>query len=54
VTLKDLQGPKKDWNNNQWLKHSQIMFHSPWISEEEREYWKDKINDLNTKKDAFL
>ena len=46
MSLKDYIGPKtprKDWTNEQWLEHAQTMVHSPWISEDDREYWKHKI-----------
>tara|TARA_Y100000590_G_scaffold331266_1_gene376416 strand:- start:289 stop:435 length:147 start_codon:yes stop_codon:yes gene_type:complete len=46
MTLKDYLGPKKDWNNEKWLKHAHIMVHSPWIDDAEREYWRDKIKEL--------
>ncbi len=39
--------PQKDWTNEHWLQHSHIMVHSPWIDEEEREYWRDKIKELS-------
>ena len=38
--------PRKDWTNDHWLQHANIMVHSPWIDEDEREYWKDKIKEL--------
>ena len=40
------QQPRKDWNKDKWLQHAYVMVHSPWISEEDREYWKDKIKEL--------
>ena len=46
MTLRDHMGPKKDWTNDHWLKHAHVMVHSPWIDEDEREYWKDKIKEL--------
>ena len=45
--LKDYLGPKKDWNNSQWLEYAQIQKHNPWISDEDREYWEDKIKELS-------
>ncbi len=38
--------PRKGWTNKDWLEHAHIMVHSPWIDEEEREYWRDKIKNL--------
>ena len=49
MSLKDYIGPdtpKKDWNDEKWLEHAHLMVHSPWISEDDREYWKDKIKEL--------
>ena len=46
MSLKDHMGPKKDWTDEQWLHYSCIMVHSPWITESDREYWKDKIKEL--------
>jgi len=46
MSLKDHMGPKKDWTKEQWLKHSHMMVHSPWIDEDERDYWKHKITEL--------
>jgi len=44
--LKDHIGPKKDWDRKQWLDYAWRMKHNPWISEEDRQYWKDKIEEL--------
>jgi len=47
MSLKDyIDKPRKDWDDKKWLEHAQLMVHSPWISEEDREYWRDKITDL--------
>jgi len=46
MSLKDYEGPKKDWTNEEWLRYAYVMVHSPWISEEDREYWRDKIKEL--------
>ena len=46
MNLKDHMGPKKDWTKEKWLNHANIMVHSPWISKEDREYWRDKIKQL--------
>mgnify|MGYP001182596601 CR=1 FL=1 len=45
--LKHHLGPKKDWNKQQWLEHAQIQKHNPWIGDEDREYWEDKIKELS-------
>ena len=50
MTLRDyIERPKKEWTNKEWLQEAHIMVHSPWISEEDREYWKDKIKELSRK-----
>ena len=48
MTLKDyIDGPKRDWNTKQWLKHAWVQRDNPWISEEDRQYWRDKIKELS-------
>mgnify|MGYP003111017352 FL=1 len=50
LTLQDYIGrPRKEWTDKDWFQEAQIMVHSPWIDEEEREYWKDKIKELRNK-----
>ena len=44
--LKDHLGPKKDWTKEEWLKHAWVQRHNPWSSEEDRQYWRDKITEL--------
>ena len=44
--LKDHLGPKKDWTKEEWLKHAWIQRHNTWISEEDRQYCRDKITEL--------
>ena len=39
--------PQYDWSNAKWLQHAWVMVNSPWIDEEEREYWRDKIAELS-------
>ena len=39
--------PRKDWSNEHWLQHAWVMVNSPWIDEEEREYWRYKIKELS-------
>ena len=47
VSLRDyIKRPKKEWTKKEWLQESEIMVHSPWISKDDREYWKDKIKKL--------
>ena len=47
MTLNDyIKEPRRDWTDKQWLKHAHIMVHSPWISKDDREYWKDKIEEV--------
>jgi len=46
MSLNDHIGkPRKDWTDEDWLQHAQIMVHSPWITEDDREYWADKIKE---------
>ena len=45
--LKDHLGPKKDWTKDDWLQHAWIQKHNPWIDEEERQYWRHKIDELS-------
>ena len=50
MSLKDYIGPnspKKDWTKERWLQHAHVMVHSPWIDDQEREYWRDKIKELS-------
>ena len=48
MTLKDyIKEPRRNWDDKKWLQHAQIMVHSPWITEDDREYWRDKIKDLS-------
>ena len=50
MTLRDyIQRPKKEWTNQEWLHEAHVMVHSPWISEDDREYWKNKIEELSRK-----
>tara|TARA_B100000131_G_scaffold265813_1_gene263470 strand:- start:1377 stop:1598 length:222 start_codon:yes stop_codon:yes gene_type:complete len=50
VTLRDyIERPKKEWTDKEWLQEAHIMVHSPWISEEDRDYWRDKIKELSRK-----
>ena len=47
MSLKDyIEEPRKDWTKKDWLQHAWIQSHNPWISDEDREYWKDKIKEL--------
>ncbi len=39
--------PRRDWSNREWLQHAHIESHNPWISEYDREYWRDKIKELS-------
>ena len=50
MTLRDyIQRPKKEWTKQEWLQEAHVMVHSPWISEDDREYWKNKIEELSRK-----
>mgnify|MGYP001173547985 FL=1 len=46
MTLKDHLGPKKNWTDEKWLEYAWIQKHNPWITDEDRQYWKDKIKEL--------
>ncbi len=46
MTLKNHLSPRRDWKNEDWLKHAWIQRHNPWIDEEDRQYWIDKIKEL--------
>lgn len=51
MALRDyIERPKKEWTQKDWLQEAQIMVHSPWISEEDRDYWKDTIKNLQVQK----
>ena len=48
MSLQDyINEPRKDWTNKDWLQHAWIQQHNPWISEEDRQYWRDKIKELS-------
>ena len=48
MSLQDyIKEPKKDWSKKDWLKHAWVQKYNPWISEEDRQYWKDKIKELS-------
>ena len=45
--LKDyISEPRRDRDDKKWLEHAHVMVHSPWISDADREYWRDKIKEL--------
>ena len=46
MILKDYEGQNKDWTKDKLLQHAWIQKHNPWISDDDREYWKDKIKEL--------
>ena len=47
MSLQDyIKEPRKDWSDKDWLKHAYVQRWNPWIDEVEREYWKDKIREL--------
>ena len=50
MTLNDyIKDVKRDWNDKQWLEYCSVHMHNPWISEEDRLYYKDKFTDLINK-----
>tara|TARA_R100001510_G_C7619152_1_gene180489 strand:+ start:327 stop:500 length:174 start_codon:yes stop_codon:yes gene_type:complete len=49
LALKDyIKRPRKEWSDKDWLQEAQIMVHSPWITEADRDYWRDKIKKLRS------
>ena len=51
MTLNDfIKYPRKDWDKEHWLKHAYVMVHSPWINEDDRDYWKDMIEKYQSEK----
>ena len=47
MSLQDyIKEPRKDWVKDDWLKHSWIQKDNPWISEDDRQYWRDKIKQI--------
>ena len=38
--------PNESWTRQEWLQESWVMSHCPWISQRERNYWKNKIIEL--------
>tara|TARA_B100000686_G_scaffold15234_1_gene14377 strand:+ start:367 stop:513 length:147 start_codon:yes stop_codon:yes gene_type:complete len=47
MTLNDyIKYPRKDWTDKKWLEHAYQQVHNPWISEDDRDYWRDKIKEL--------
>ena len=50
MTLNDyIKDVKRDWSDKEWLEYCSVHMHNPWINEEEREYYRDKFNDLINK-----
>ena len=48
MTLKDyIKEPRKNWTDKDCLQHAYVQKHNPWISDEDREYWRDKIAELS-------
>tara|TARA_B100000287_G_scaffold392928_1_gene405709 strand:+ start:665 stop:820 length:156 start_codon:yes stop_codon:yes gene_type:complete len=48
INVKQYKGqPRKDWGKDDWLKHAWVQKDNPWISEEDRQYWRDKIKELS-------
>ena len=48
MSLQDyIKEPRKDWSKKDWLKHAWVQKYNPWISEEDRQYWIDKIKELS-------
>ena len=47
IRVKQYKGqPQRDWSKNQWLQHAYVQMHNPWLTDEDREYWKDKVKEL--------
>ena len=52
MTLNDyIREPKKDWNDKQWLQYAYVQVHSPWINDEDKEYFRDIIKRLIKRKE---
>ena len=48
MSLQDyIKEPRKDWSKKDWLQHAWVQKNTPWISEEDRQYWRDKIKELS-------
>jgi hypothetical protein len=48
-TAKQYKGqPRKDWSKDDWIKHAYVHMHNPWITEEDRQYWRDKAKELQS------
>ena len=55
MSLKDyIDKPRKGWDDKKWLQHAHIQSHDPWISEEDRLYYKDKFTDLINKQSGGI
>ena len=39
--------PRKDWTKARWLQHAWVQVHNPWITDVDRDYWRDKIKELS-------
>ena len=47
MSLQDyIKEPRKDLTKKEWLQHAYTHMHNPWISEDDREYWRDKAKEL--------
>ncbi len=50
INVKQYKGqPEKNWSDKQWLQHAYIQVHNPWITEDDRKYWRVKIKELTPK-----
>ena len=50
MSLQDyIKEPRKDWSKKDWLKHAWVQKDNPWISEEDRQNWRDKIDEITKK-----
>jgi len=38
--------PRWDWGKDQWLEHAYVQMHNPWLTDQDREYWRDKVKEL--------
>ncbi len=51
MTLNDyIKEPRKDWSKKDWYNHAWVQKDNPWISESDREYWRDMIKEYHLKK----
>ena len=49
MSLQDyIKFPRKDWSKEKWLQHAWVQRHNPWITEDDRQFLRDKITELTS------